>query len=84
MSNGLDRARLFLKEIKKDPNRTLIVVDPRRSETADHADIHLAVKPGRDAWCLSVILAHIVQSDLLPMDWLAKHAHGYEKVIARF
>lgn len=84
MSNGLDRARLFLKEIKKDPNRTLIVVDPRRSETADHADIHLAVRPGRDAWCLSAILAHIIQSDLLPMDWLAKHAHGYEKVIARF
>ncbi|WP_353406673.1 molybdopterin-dependent oxidoreductase [Pseudoteredinibacter isoporae] len=84
MSNGLDRARLFLKEIKKDPERTLIVIDPRRSETADHADIHLAVRPGRDAWCLGAILAHIVQSDLLPMDWLAEHASGYEKVIERF
>lgn len=84
MSNGLDKARLFLREISKDPNRTLIVIDPRRSETTDYADIHLAVRPGRDAWCIGALLAHIVQNDLLPMEWLAQHASGYEKVIDRF
>ncbi len=84
MSNGIDQARVVLREFKKDPERTLIVVDPRRSETADFADIHLAVKPGRDAWCLAAIMGHIVQNDLLPMDWLARHAAGYEAVIAAF
>ena len=36
-----------------DPARTLIVVDPRRTETAELADIHLAVRPGTDAWLLA-------------------------------
>ncbi len=84
MSNGFDQARVVLREFKKDPNRTLIVVDPRRTETADFADIHLAVTPGRDAWCLAAILGYIVQSDLLPMAWLSRHANGYEQVIEAF
>ena len=84
MSNGMDRARQFLREISKDPSRTLIVVDPRRTETADYADIHLAVTPGRDAWCMAAIIAHIVQDELLPVDWLQQHAQGSEEVAARF
>jgi formate dehydrogenase len=84
MSNGMDRARLFLREISKDPDRKLIVVDPRRTETADYADIHLAVKPGRDAWCMAAILGHIVQNDLLPMAWLEQHASGHREIIRAF
>jgi formate dehydrogenase len=84
MSNGMDRARTFLREIRKEPSRTLIVIDPRKSETADYADIHLAVKPGRDAWCMAAILGHIVQSGLLPLDWLAEHASGYQEIIDHF
>ena len=84
MSNGIDQGRTFLREMKKDPNRTLIVMDPRRTETVDYADIHLAVKPGRDAWCLSAILGHIVQHHELPMEWLRRHTAGFEAVIDTF
>ncbi len=56
ITNGFDEARTYLRKISKDPNRTLIVIDPRRTETTDYADIHLAVKPGRDAWCLTVVV----------------------------
>jgi anaerobic selenocysteine-containing dehydrogenase len=84
MSNGIDRGRTFLREIKKDTNRTLIVMDPRRTETADYADIHLAVRPGRDAWCLSAIMGYIAQNHELPMAWLEQHAVGYEQVIESF
>ena len=45
-SHSIPRARVTLKEIARDPARTLIVVDPRRTETAELADIHLAVRPG--------------------------------------
>ncbi|MBT7757877.1 MAG: molybdopterin-dependent oxidoreductase, partial [Rhodospirillaceae bacterium] len=55
-SNGFPRARVTLRQMAKDPNRKLIVVDPRITETAELADIHLRVKPGRDAWLLSAIL----------------------------
>ncbi len=84
MSNGMDRARPWLKAVKADTNRALIVIDPRRTETADYADIHLAVKPGRDAWCQAAMIGHIVQSDMLPYDWLAKHTTGAEPVIEHF
>ena len=83
MSNGIDQGRTFLREIKKDPNRTLIVMDPRRTETVDYADIHLAVKPGRDAWCLSAILGDIVQNHNLPLEWLEQHVSGYLEVIEK-
>ena len=49
-SHGIPRARVTLKDLAADPARTLIVVDPRRTETAAMADLHLAVKPGTDAW----------------------------------
>ena len=84
MSHGMDRGRAFLREIKKHPERKLIVLDPRKTETADYADIHLAVKPGRDAWCLAAIIAQIIQQHDLPMSWLQAHTQGYQAVIERF
>ena len=38
----------YLKE--QDPNIQVVVVDPRRTETADLADVWLPVKPGGDAY----------------------------------
>ena len=83
-SHGIPRARVTLREIAKDPERCLITVDPRRSETADLADIHLAVKPGTDAWLLAGMLAVIVQEELVDEDWLAAHAEGQEAVLPHF
>jgi anaerobic selenocysteine-containing dehydrogenase len=83
-SNGYQRARVMIRQIAKNPNRTLIVLDPRLSETAEFADIHLAVTPGRDAWCLSAMIAHIVQNDLVPAEWLDEHTNGFDAVRKRF
>src|SRR6185503_11198098 len=70
-SHSIPRARVTLKEISQDPARTLIVIDPRRTETAELADIHLAVRPGMDAWLLAAILAILVEEDLLDHAFLA-------------
>ena len=37
-SHGFDEARRVLKEIANDPGRSMVVMDPRRTETADLAD----------------------------------------------
>jgi anaerobic selenocysteine-containing dehydrogenase len=79
-SHGFARARVVLRDIAKDPGRTLIVIDPRRSETAEMADIHLVIKPGTDAWCLAALAAILVQEDLVAKPWLAEHATGYEAI----
>jgi anaerobic selenocysteine-containing dehydrogenase len=60
------------------------VVDPRRSETAEIADIHLRVKPGTDAWLLAGMLGALVQEKLLASEWLTLHAEGLGEVLPHF
>ncbi len=79
-SHGFARTRVILHEIQKDPNRSMIVIDPRRSETADMADYHLAVRPGTDAWCLTALAAIQVQEGLVAKKWLDEHTTGYARV----
>jgi len=81
-SHGFARTRVILREIQNDPNRAMIVIDPRRSETAKMADFHLAVKPGTDAWCLSALSAILVQENLVAKAWLEEHTTGYTAVEA--
>ena len=83
-SHGMPRARETLRHLAKDPQRTLIVIDPRRTETADLADIHLQVKPGTDAWLLAALVAVLVQENLIARAWLAEHATGLDEVVAGF
>ena len=80
-SHSIPRARVTLKEMSADPARTLIVIDPRRTETAELADIHLQVKPGTDAWLLAAILAILVEEDLIDHAFLAAHAVDVEPVL---
>ena len=81
-SHGFPQARKILKEIANDPARTLIVVDPRRTESADLADIHLRPRPGGDADLLAALLAVLVEEHLLADRWLADNANGLDEVIA--
>jgi anaerobic selenocysteine-containing dehydrogenase len=80
-SHGFPRARLVLREIAADPNRAMIVIDPRKSETAAMADYHLAIRPGTDAWCLGALAAILVQEGLANSDWMAKHVTNAEPVL---
>jgi anaerobic selenocysteine-containing dehydrogenase len=77
-SHGIPNARDTLKEIKKDPHRTMVVIDPKRTETAKMADIHLQVKPGTDAYLMSVMLATIVNEGLHDKAFIEKHCIGFE------
>ena len=83
-SHGIARARVTLREISRDPARTLIVIDPRLTETAELADIHLRVRPGGDAHLFAAMLAVVVQENLQAHAWLAAHADGIEEVVPHF
>ncbi len=63
-SHGFPQARRVLKAIAKDPDRKMIVVDPRRTESADLADIHLRPAPGGDAHLLAALLKSSPRSTL--------------------
>ena len=80
MSQSFPQARTVLNEIAKDPARSMIVIDPVRTDTAAMADFHLRVKPGADAWCLAALAAVLVQEKLCDETFLADHVHGADEV----
>src|SRR5882672_2570997 len=81
-SHSFPHARLTLRNIAKDPARSIIVIDPRRTETAEMADIHLRVRPGRDAWLFAALAATLVEENLLNTPWLTEHASGVADVVS--
>jgi anaerobic selenocysteine-containing dehydrogenase len=81
-SHSIPHARVTLKELSSDPQRTLIVIDPRRTETAELADLHLQVRPGADAWLLTAILGVLVQENLVDHAFLKQHTEGATEVLA--
>lgn len=83
-SHSFPRARPVLKEMAADPDRTMVVIDPRRSETAAMADIHLQVRPGTDAWCLAALGAVLAQEDLIDHDFVRDHTTGVDAVLAAY
>ncbi|MCP3856502.1 MAG: molybdopterin-dependent oxidoreductase [Actinomycetia bacterium] len=83
-SHGFDEARRVLKAIAADDSRSMIVIDPRRTETADLADFWLPVKPGGDAFLLAAIGAVLVEENLVDTEWLAQNATGSAETIAAF
>jgi anaerobic selenocysteine-containing dehydrogenase len=79
-SQGIPRARHVLQEIARDPNKTLVVVDPRRTETAEKADIHLQVRPGGDAHLLLALLGTIVQEGLHDRTFIEQRTVGFDEL----
>ena len=79
-SHGFPRARVTLKEIANDPERTMVVIDPRRTETAELADHHLQLRPGTDAWLLGAMLRILVDDGLADRAWLAEHANRLDEL----
>ena len=59
----------------------LIVADPRRTPTAEHADLHLPVRPGTDLPLLNAML-HVLERDgLLDHTFLERHTRGAEDAL---
>ncbi len=79
-AHGIRNARRTLKQIAQNPNRTLIVIDPRRTETAQLADIHLQLRPGTDAFLLSAMLAIAVRQGWEDQSFLQQHTIGFPQL----
>ncbi|UIJ46105.1 molybdopterin-dependent oxidoreductase [Sphingomonas cannabina] len=49
----------------------LVVIDPRRTETCEDADLHLAIRPGSDVALMNGLLAHCRAEGLIDEAFLA-------------
>ncbi|MCH7334951.1 molybdopterin-dependent oxidoreductase [Acinetobacter sp. NIPH 2699] len=83
-AHGIPNARDTLKHIKKDPHRTMVVFDPRVTETAKQADIHVQLKPGSDAYLMSAMIAIMLREDLYDQQFIQQHTHGFDEVKQAF
>ena len=68
-----------IKQRKLDDSKkvTIIAVDPRRTETADFADLHLPIRPGTDIALLNSMLWVLIDAGLIDQEFVARHTEGF-------
>lgn len=84
MSHHFPQAPRRLQKMSKDPDRLLVVVDPRVTETAKLADIHLAIRPGTDALLIKSMISIILKEGLHDKEYIARHADGLNEILPWF
>ena len=67
----------------QEAGAALVVVDPRRTNLARRADLHLAVKPGADVVVALSIHRYLFEHGLADEQFLAEHAKGVTRLRER-
>src|SRR5205809_6447728 len=83
-ANTTESHPVFGAAIKRshEHGATLIVADPRRTELAGRADIHLQMQPGTDVALYSAMLQHILAQGLENRAFLADRTPDFDQVRA--
>lgn len=81
VSHQIVQARKVIRRFAEDLDKRVIVVDPRLSETARMADMHIQVKPGLDAIMIRGLIALILDKGWEDKEYLEKYTTGWEKAI---
>jgi len=63
------------------PQKKLVVIDPRRTATADSADLHLALKPGCDVALFVGLLQFMASRKLLDEQYCQQYCQGVDAAI---
>ncbi len=58
-----------------------VVIDPRRTDTAEAADLHLALKPQTDVRLWNGLLAWLSEHGALDRDYIARHTVGFDAAL---
>ncbi|EQM68362.1 molybdopterin-dependent oxidoreductase [Pseudomonas tohonis] len=67
----------------KRPDMRLIVVDPRRTDTCELADLHLAITPGSDVALFHGILHILVWEGWVDRRFIERHTEGFDALKER-
>jgi assimilatory nitrate reductase catalytic subunit len=76
---------LFQRMIANKQTRgaRMIVIDPRRTDTAEEADVFLGPKPGTDTALFAGLLVHLAESGALERAYIDAHTCGFDEALAR-
>ncbi|MBC7953880.1 MAG: molybdopterin-dependent oxidoreductase [Rhodospirillaceae bacterium] len=70
-----------LKAAKAERGTRVVVIDPRRTESCDIADLHLAIAPGADVALFNGLLAHCAAMGALDHEYLADYTTGLTETL---
>jgi anaerobic selenocysteine-containing dehydrogenase len=80
VSHQMPRAPKVLRAFSRAEDKLLVVIDPRLSETARIANIHLALRPGTDALLVRAMIAIILKEGWEDHTYLEAHTTGLEQL----
>lgn len=69
---------VFWGRIKENKNAKVIVIDPRKSETAMNADIWVDVKPKGDLVLMYTLANVLIEKGYIDTNYIENHTEGYE------
>jgi anaerobic selenocysteine-containing dehydrogenase len=61
----------------------LVCIDPRKTETADKCDAHIALLPGTDGALALALMHELIVHDWLDHDYIARHTVGWDALRER-
>ncbi|MGL4436220.1 MAG: molybdopterin-dependent oxidoreductase, partial [Giesbergeria sp.] len=68
---------------RANPQLRIIVCDPRRTDTAELADLHLALQPGSDVWLYHGMLRCMLEQGWVDQAFIAAHTQGWDALAAQ-
>ena len=72
-----------MQESRRARGAKLVVIDPRRTATAEEADLHLPIRPGMDATLFAGLLVRLADRDTFDRRYVERYTSGFEAALAR-
>lgn len=70
---------ILWKRVRLNPNKKVIVIDPRKSETAMNADYWYPVTWKGDLWLLYTLANVLIEKGWISEEYIENHTEGYEE-----
>jgi assimilatory nitrate reductase catalytic subunit len=67
---------------KRRPSMRIVVIDPRRTPTAEAADLHLPIRSGSDVMLFDGLLAYLCHEGYADLAFTTAHTHGACEAVA--
>jgi assimilatory nitrate reductase catalytic subunit len=76
---------LFRRMVENRERRgaRIVVIDPRRTATAQEADLFLGIEPGMDTVLFAGLLASLADNHALDFRYIAEYTNGFEEALSR-
>jgi len=77
-ANIADNHPILCRRLQSNPDKTLIVVDPRVTKTAMLADLHLPIRPRADLALINALIHVVIENGLIDREYIERHTTGFE------